>query len=378
MIDEILKEISEEIINLRRFFHKNPEMAFEEFTTSKKIAEYLKSIGIEVWQNVAKTGVVGLIRGNGEGKTILLRADMDALPLQEEASHNYCSQTKGIMHACGHDVHISTLLGAATVLQRLKHTFNGNVKLIFQPAEEATGGAEPMIKQGVLENPKVDCAFAFHIWDSIKAGQVMVKYGSVMASPDHFNIYIKGRGGHGAIPAPCINPISVGAQIVDALHKIKTEKQSVVTICSFQGGNSGNIIPDTAILKGTARTLDPQTRKMVYELICKACNDIAKSAGAKCEIDYRFLYPPCINDDKTVDLFVESAKKIIGSDNILFQQEPDMIGEDFAYFAEKVPACFVKLGGATAPLHTSKFDVDEKSIIIGAKLMSAFAIDYLK
>ena len=377
MIDKILKEIESELIQIRRTLHKNPELAFKEYKTSELIANYLMKCGIEIQTNVAKTGVVGLIRGNGEGKTLLLRADMDALPLDEVNSHSFVSQNIGVMHACGHDVHTTTLLGVANVLSRLKGTFSGNIKLVFQPAEEGQGGALPMIEEGILKNPTVNAAFAYHIWDAIPTGSVMVKKGCIMASPDHFDIKIIGKGGHGAIPELCINPVEIASQIVSALHKIRTDKPSVISICSFNGGTSGNIIPDEVILKGTARTIDKVTRQNVYELIKKTTEEIALENGGRVEIDYRFLYPPCINNDDMLDLFINTATKVIGKDNIIMQEKPDMIGEDFAYFAENVPSCFVKLGGAKSPLHTSNFDVDEECIKIGASLMCKFAIDYL-
>ena len=377
MINKILNEIESELIEIRRTIHKNPELAFKEYKTSELIANYLRKCGIEVQTNIAKTGVVGLIRGNGEGKTLLLRADMDALPLDEQGTHSFVSQNSGIMHACGHDVHITTLLGAATVLSRLKGTFKGNIKLVFQPAEEGEGGALPMIDEGVLENPTVNAAFAYHIWDSIPTGSVMVKKGCIMAAPDHFHIKVIGKGGHGAIPQLCINPVEIGSQIVSALHKIKTDEPSVITICSFNGGNSENVIPDEVVLKGTARTIDEATRQNVYELIKDTAEKIALANGGRAELDYRFLYPPCINNDEMIDLFITTATEVIGKDKIVIQEKPDMVGEDFAYFAKNVPSCFVKLGGAKSPLHTSNFDVDENSIKIGASIMCKFAIDYL-
>jgi len=199
-----------------------------------------------------------------------------------------------------------------------------------------------------------------------------------MAAPDHFHIKVIGKGGHGATPALCINPIEIGSQIVNALHKIKTKEPSVITICSINGGNSENVIPDEIILKGTARTIDKATRQKVYDLIKTTADEIAIANGGICEINYRFLYPPCINNEDMINLFIKSASNVLGMDKIITQEKPDMVGEDFAYFAENVPSCFVKLGGAKSPLHTSSFDVDESCIKIGASLMCNFAIDYLK
>ncbi len=369
--------MKDKIIAIRREIHRHPEMAFEEYNTAKIIAEYLKELGLEPKCGIAKTGITADICGKEDGKTILLRADMDALPVTEQTGLEFSSETPGIMHACGHDIHISTLLACATTLVKQKDKLNGRVRLLFQPAEEATGGAEPMINEGVMENPEVNAAFAFHISNEVPLGSVLIREGGSMASPDHFYITIKGKGGHGARPELCINPIDAGSYLVCRLKEIKCDQRFVVSICSFVSGASTNIIPDTATLMGTARSLDPITRQYIYEEIKKAIKDTEEKFSAEIELDYHFLYPPLVNDVELTREFAKTAKRVLGDNNVVMQNEPDMIGEDFAYFAEKVPACMAKLGGANKPLHSSDFIVDEDAIFIGAELMAEFVKDYL-
>jgi len=352
-------------------------MAFEEFNTAKIIAKYLKELGLEPKCGIAKTGIIADICGKADGKTILLRADMDALPITEQTGLDFASETPGIMHACGHDIHISTLLACATILSKQKDSLNGRVRLLFQPAEEATGGAEPMIKEGVMENPQVNAAFAFHVTNEVPLGSVLIKEGGSMASPDHFFITINGKGGHGARPELCINPIDAGSFLVCRLKTIKCDNRFIISIGSFVSGTMENIIPDTAMLKGTARSLDPVTRQYIYEEIKKAIKDTEEKFDVKIDLDYHFLYPPLVNDIDFTRKFIKTAKRVLGEENVVMQKEADMIGEDFAYFAEKVPACMVKLGGANKPLHSSDFTVDENTIFIGAELMAEFVKDYL-
>lgn len=373
---ERIQEIKDELIQIRRKIHTNPELGFEEYKTSALIADYLISLGIEVQTNVAKTGVVGIIRGKSDGKTLLIRADIDALPMNEENTFEYASKNKGRMHACGHDVHTAVLLGVAKVLNEIKNSFSGNIKLVFQPAEEAEGGALPMIEEGVMENPSVDGAVAYHVWN-YPSGTIGIKPGSITASPDHFNITVTGKGGHGATPEVCINPLEIASRITARLNNIKLDTPGLVTICSIIGGTGENIIPDTALLRGTARALEPQTRKKLYNMIVDISNEEAKKLGGTADIDYRFLYPPGINDEKMVSLFEKAAQEVIGGENIIHMEKPDMTGDDFAYFAERVPSCYVKLGGATSALHTSNFDFDEECISTGVEIMCNFALKFL-
>ena len=377
MKNEISENIKNEIINIRREIHRHPELSGEEYKTSKICADFLRKLGIEVTECIAKTGVMGVLRGNREGKTILLRADMDALPMKEETKHSFASENEGVMHACGHDIHVATLLLAAYILKNNKDKLNGNVKFIFQPDEEVDGGALPMIEEGVLKNPDVNAAIAYHIWDKNPLGTVLIKKGGTMASPDYFFIHIHGKGGHGAKPETCVNPISIAAEMITKLHGITTKGESVISICAANGGNFENTIPDETVLKGTARSADKETRMEMYEKICEIVESVPKKYGGTAELDYHFLYPPCVNDEKMMDIFKETAERVLGKENVLIQEKGDMTGDDFSYFAERVPSCYVKLGGAKRPLHTSDFDVDEDAIFIGADLMAEFVIDYL-
>ena len=370
-----IENIAGEIIALRRQLHSAPELGFNEVRTGEIIAGCLEKLGISVQTGVAKTGVVGLLRGQTTGKTLLIRADMDALPIQERSQHDYASQNPGVMHACGHDVHMAMALGVAKVLSANKHALKGNVKFVFQPAEEAIGGALPMIEQGVMENPKVDGAVALHVWD-LPLGTVGVKTGSVTAATDFFDITITGKGGHGAKPELCINPITAATQLVGKINQIEAPQCFVATVCSIKGGEGDNTVPDTCRVKGTVRTLDMETRQLVHERITGLAKAVADEIGAAASIDYRFLYPPTINHEGMTQMFEQSARQVLGLDSVIFQEKVDMTGEDFAYFAQLVPACYIRLGGAGAPLHTDKFDVDEACIPLGIELMCDFVLRF--
>ncbi|MDR0406057.1 MAG: amidohydrolase [Clostridiales bacterium] len=373
---QYIENLAPELIQLRRTLHQYPELGFQEFQTAKLIEERLERLGVEDIRRVAGTGVTGIVRGSCEGKTLLLRADIDALPLTETTGADYASRNAGTAHACGHDVHTAILLGVADTLLRYRAQFRGNVKLVFQPAEEALGGALPMIEQGVMEAPAPDAAAAYHVWD-LPVGTVGIRAGGVTASPDHFRITLTGKGGHGAAPETCVNPIEIGARVATRLNNLKLDTPSVVSICSFLGGTGENIIPETCLLKGTARALDGDTRRRLYEVITATAEEVAASLGGTAVVDYRFLYPPCINDSGMVERFVSAANAVIGQENVIYQKKPDMTGDDFAYFAERVPSCYVKLGGAKTPLHAPNFDVDEACIKTGVAVMCRFALDFL-
>lgn len=352
------------MINLRETIHMYPEDGFSEFTTSKIIIEELEKLGIKVQKNVAKTGVVGLIEGKYPGKTVLLRADMDALKIQEQADVEYKSKIDGMMHACGHDGHVAGLLGAAMILNELKDNLHGNVKLVFQPAEERDGGALPMIEEGVLENPKVDAAFAAHLWGYLNEGEVHLKEGPMMASPDIFNIKVIGKGGHGAVPQESIDPV-------------------VITCGRIQGGDCHNVIPNEVELEGTIRTFNEETRNWVPKVMEDLIRGITTSQGAAYEFKYEPKYPALINDKYMTSFAKESLKKVVGEENVFDLKEPNMGGEDFAYFAQKVPSAFIFVGIAnnkSEPFihHNPYFKWDSKNVGILAQSLSQIAIDYLK
>ena len=376
------------MINLRETIHMYPEDGFSEFTTSKIIIEELEKLGIKVQKNVAKTGVVGLIEGKYPGKTVLLRADMDALKIQEQADVEYKSKIDGMMHACGHDGHVAGLLGAAMILNELKDNLHGNVKLVFQPAEERDGGALPMIEEGVLENPKVDAAFAAHLWGYLNEGEVHLKEGPMMASPDIFNINVIGKGGHGAVPQESIDPIVITCQIVNSLQTIVSRKINpldpvVITCGRIQGGDCHNVIPNEVELEGTIRTFNEETRNWVPKVMEDLIRGITTSQGAAYEFKYEPKYPALINDKYMTSFAKESLKKVDGEENVFDLKEPNMGGEDFAYFAQKVPSAFIFVGIAnnkSEPVihHNPYFKWDSKNVGILAQSLSQIAIDYLK
>ena len=376
------------MINLRETIHMYPEDGFSEFTTSKIIIEELEKLGIKVQKNVAKTGVVGLIEGKYPGKTVLLRADMDALKIQEQADVEYKSKIDGMMHACGHDGHVAGLLGAAMILNELKDNLHGNVKLVFQPAEERDGGALPMIEEGVLENPKVDAAFAAHLWGYLNEGEVHLKEGTMMASPDIFNIKVIGKGGHGAVPQEAIDPIVITCQIVNSLQTIVSRKINpldpvVITCGRIQGGDCHNVIPNEVELEGTIRTFNEETRNWVPKVMEDLIRGITTSQGAAYEFKYEPKYPALINDKYMTSFAKESLKKVVGEENVFDLKEPNMGGEDFAYFAQKVPSAFIFVGIAnnkSEPVihHNPYFKWDSKNVGILAQSLSQIAIDYLK
>ena len=376
------------MINLRETIHMYPEDGFSEFTTSKIIIEELEKLGIKVQKNVAKTGVVGLIEGKYPGKTVLLRADMDALKIQEQADVEYKSKIDGMMHACGHDGHVAGLLGAAMILNELKDNLHGNVKLVFQPAEERDGGALPMIEEGVLENPKLDAAFAAHLWGYLNEGEVHLKEGPMMASPDIFNIKVIGKGGHGAVPQESIDPIVITCQIVNSLQTIVSRKINpldpvVITCGRIQGGDCHNVIPNEVELEGTIRTFNEETRNWVPKVMEDLIRGITTSQGAAYEFKYEPKYPALINDKYMTSFAKESLKKVVGEENVFDLKEPNMGGEDFAYFAQKVPSAFIFVGIAnnkSEPVihHNPYFKWDSKNVGILAQSLSQIAIDYLK
>lgn len=382
MIKAMAENLKNELISIRRQLHKTPETDFEEIKTAEFIRRKLTEFGIE-YTISARTGTVAVIHGINSGKTVLLRADIDGLPIKDESDFQIKSERDGYMHACGHDIHSACLLGAAKILNELRNNLNGNVKLIFQPAEEGMGGALPMIEEGVLENPHVDAAFALHVEPLEETGKIQIKDGSIMASPDDFEIIIRGVGGHGAYPEKCINPLSVGAEILEKYHKLSDEYNlpCVVTICSFNGGTCRNAIPDTAVITGTARSLDAKTRTQLIKLLEEIAVQTAKKMGAEIDFNFNVLFPPVINNIEMNNIIRKSAEKLgIG---ITILEKPSMAGDDFSYFCERVPGAYFKLGvgnrkqGAIYPIHSPKFKADEAALSIGSAVMAQIAVEYL-
>lgn len=383
------EELLDKLVKTRRELHMIPELAFCEYKTSDYICKRLDEIGVPYKRGVAKTGVVALIEGKNAKKTLLLRADIDALPIQEDKSREYASTHDGVMHACGHDAHAAILLGVAEVLYRLRDELYCNVKLVFQPAEEGEGGAEPMIDEGVMENPTVDAALGLHVMTDVETKSVRVKGGPVMACPDEFKLKVIGKGGHGATPKECINPIAVAASIITEFNKLAdaykdAQPPVVISVCTVEGGSFYNIIPQEVTIGGTTRMYDYSVREQLpkrMEEIAKRCTD---EFGAKCEFQYIKSYPPLINNGGMANEFADVCAELFGEDKVVRGGPSFMGGDDFAYFAERVPAVYFNLGtgnakkGITMPLHSPDFDIDEDCLLTGVLAMCQYALKYGK
>lgn len=367
------------LVEVRRDFHAYPEFGMEEFRTKDKICEYLDEMGIPYQAGIANTGVVGLIQGEQDGKTVALRADMDALPILEKNDIPYKSTVDGKMHACGHDAHMTVLLGAAKLLQENKHLLKGNVKLLFQPAEETVGGAEPMIKEGALENPKVDAVFGLHVDPAIPVGKIGVKYGQMNASSDTITITVKGKNAHGAYAYMGKDAIVIAAGVISALQTIVSRsvdarESAVISIGTIHGGTQGNIVADEVKLVGTVRTLTPEIRRGVLQKLEETVTYVAKGLGGEAVLSVEPGYTSLINNDEMVDIVKESGEALIGKENVNLLSRPSLGVEDFAFFAKAVPGAFFRLGvrndekGIVHDVHTPFFNIDEKSLKIGVAM----------
>lgn len=378
LINKEANNLQEKLIKWRRLIHKNPELGFKEKETSNFIAAKLEEFGIE-YERTCDTGIVGLIRGDKKGKTLAIRADIDGLAITEKNDVDYKSQNEGVMHACGHDGHTAILLGTAKVLSEMKKDIKGNVKLIFQPAEEGPGGAKPMIEEGVLENPKVDYVIGLHINPDIKSGKVGIKKGRMLAAPDYFKIKVKGKGSHGARPEDGVDPITIGSQIVIALQQIKGReigafKPLVISCGSFHSGDAFNAIPEEAVIKGTVRSFDNELRRKIKRRIHEIIENITNAYKADYDYEYTFEYPPGYNDPKLTSVMGEVIKEKLGENNFYEIPKPSMGGDDFAYFSQKVPGTYMRLGtknkekGIVNTLHSPYFNLDEDILKQGVKL----------
>ena len=385
MLQEEIKRLARlyapEFIEVRHHLHANPELSYEEYETSKFVQQKLKQIGIP-FEIKATTGVVGLIQGKNPGKKIIaLRADMDALPITEENDVPYKSKKQGLMHACGHDVHTTCLLGAAKILYELKDKWEGTIKLIFQPGEEKNpGGASLMIKDGVLENPKPAAIFGLHVHPGLQIGKTSFREGKVMASADELYITVKGKGGHAASPHLCIDPILIASYLIIGLQQVVSRNNNphnptVLSITSFQGGNTTNVIPNEIKLKGTFRAMDEEWRYKAHALITKISADIVHGMGGEIDLVIDVGYPSVYNNEKLNALAKQKAGEYIGNDNVE-ETEKRMGAEDFGYYSQQIPGCFYRLGvmniekGITSGVHTPTFNIDENAIEIGAGMMA--------
>lgn len=386
-IDEILPGVVAD----RRHLHEHPELAFQEYETARFVAERLESLGVEdIRTGVGGTGITGLIKGNkGSGKVALLRADMDALPILEENDVEYRSQNAGVMHACGHDAHTAMLLGAARILMGRKDEFAGTVKLLFQPAEEVPpGGAIAMIRDGALENPRVDGVFGLHVSSDIEAGKVAVHQpGPGSAASDRFLIKVQGRGGHAARPQVAVDTVVIAAQIVVAIQtlvsrEIDPTKSAVVSTTAVKAGDAFNVLPDTAELRGTIRTLDPETRELMAKRIVELVEGIAVANRATADVEFIRGYPGIVNDAVATEVVRQAALDVVGEDNLI-EAKLGLGGEDFAYFSLERPGCFFRVGtrneerGIVWGHHHPRFDVEEEGFAAGIGTTVQTAIGFL-
>jgi len=392
-IDQAAEALRPKLIEQRRDFHRHPELSNREERTSRVIAERLRALGLdEVRTNVGKYGVVALLKGAHPGPVVAVRADMDALPILETLDVPYRSENRGVKHACGHDVHMTVELGVAEILSRMRDRIHGTIKFIFQPAEEGAppgeeGGAEFMIKEGALENPRPAAIFGLHVMPNIEVGQIGYNSGPTMASSDRFAIKIRGRKVHGAYPHDGIDTIVVAAEAVTALQtirsrRINTMEPLVITIGSIHGGNRFNIIADEVVLEGTMRTLSEEVRSTAIEMMKKTLAGITSAYGASYEIEFGHNNPVTWNDPALVEAALPTIRRVVGEKNVI-SPRPQMGAEDFSRFQQVIPGFFYFLGvgnkarGITGMIHTPEFDVDEESLVIGVRVMANVLLDYL-
>lgn len=386
-----IDELVPGMVAMRRDLHEHPELAFEEVRTSSIVAQRLQAMGLEVQTGIAKTGVVGLLRGGASktgAKTIAIRADMDALPVHELNEIDYRSTIDGKMHACGHDGHTSILLAVADILHKRRSELTGNVKFVFQPAEERIGGAEPMIKEGTMQG--VDGIIGLHLISDYPLGRVGVRVGSVFASADRFILTVKGKGGHAAMPETTVDPIVISAYIVTALQTLISRETSpfspaVITIGIIQAGTAFNIIPERAEMHGTMRAFSAKHRSTLVRRISEIANGIATAMGGSCEINVIDGCPPCVNDSKMTEIVHNAAVASVGEKAVDDGEEVMTTGsDDMACFLQAVPGCYFIVGakneekGANYPHHHPRFNIDEDALPIGVEVLSRAAIDFLK
>lgn len=387
-VKALINSYLDKIVSYRRHIHENPELSHEETQTAAFIAETLKSMGLEPKMGVGGNGVVALINGAKPGKCVALRADFDALPIQEVTGLPFASKNDGVSHSCGHDMHTAMLLGAAHVLNDLKDEFAGCVKLVFQPAEEdvLNCGAAPMIADGVLENPKVDAMIGQHVWPQYPVGSAAIRNGAMMASSDRFHITVNGKSSHGSAPEDGVDAIVIAANVINALQTIVSRKVSprdaaVVTVGTIHGGNRYNVIANQVKLEGTCRNLNPAVRNKMPERITQIACGVAEAMGGSCEVEYFKGYSPTVNDPKMFEMAYGVMQEVVG-DKAVVPEMSALGGEDFSFYCEKVPCAFFWLGVQTPgkefyPIHNGGFDPDENAIPVGIEIAVKSALKFL-
>jgi len=385
MHELIIKE-HDYVVSMRRYFRMFPEISAQEYETQKKIMAELKAIGLEP-RPAAGTGVIAEINGSKPGKTVAIRADIDALPLQDKIEQPYCSRNAGVCHACGHDGHAAMLLAIARVFTAIKNDFSGTIRLVFQPSEERfPGGACGMIAAGAMDG--VDAVIGAHLWQPLEVGTMGITYGPMMAAPDQFTITIQGSGGHGSMPHQAVDPLYVGAQIVLALktitgNNINANELAVLSLGTFKSGEAFNIIPDAAVLEGTVRSFSQAVREKVFACIDQICSGICTASGASYKLDSLYGSPAVINDPYVAKVVAEAGSIVLGKDQVI-ELSPAMVGEDFSYYQQLVPGSFMFIGignkekGIVYPHHHPKFDMDEQGLAYGVEVMANAAQKLLK
>jgi amidohydrolase len=384
---EEAQELFEYTRELRRDFHRHPELGFQEVRTASIVARELTELGLEVSSGIAETGVVALIEGAQPGPVVLLRFDMDALPIKEETGAEYASQNVGVMHACGHDGHTAVGLTIARLLHAHRQDLKGTVKLVFQPAEEGLGGAPRMVAEGVLENPRPDVTLAMHVWNEKPVGWIGVTPGPAMAAAEKFKLLITGKGGHGAAPHLAVDPVLASAHVITALQSIVARnvaplQTAVISVTTVHGGEAFNVIPPQVEMQGTIRTFEPEVREMVLRRFKEVVEATAASLGCQAQIELEALTPAVINDAKAAALVQRLVPDVLPFADLDVSNRT-MGSEDMAYMMREVPGCFVFVGssnpekGLDAPHHHPRFDIDERALVYGAALLASAAVEYL-
>jgi len=379
--------MKDQLIAWRRDFHRYPELAFQEVRTSGVVAGHLRDLGLEVQSGVGKTGVVGVIRGGRAGRTVMLRADMDALPILEANTADYVSQNPGVMHACGHDAHTAIGMGLARLLTKHRDRLRGTIKFVFQPAEEGGNGALAMIADGALEGPRPEISMGLHVWNELPVGRAEVGAGPIMAAAGIFKIVVQGKGGHGAQPDRTVDALLAGSMIVNALQTIvarnvEPRQTAVVSVGSFHAGNAFNVIADSAELTGTFRSFDDRVQELLVRRIREVSESTAQAMGATARLEITLLAPTTVNDERAADFVREDATSVLGPQNVSAEQFT-MGAEDMSEFLKRVPGCFFFLGsrneakGFSAPHHNPHFDIDEDALPLGVAILARSAARYL-
>ena len=391
MFDRIkgdILDLKEAMIALRRDFHRHPELGMEEKRSAQKADKFMSELGFKVTTGIGKNGVIGLLEGNGPGKTLLLRADMDGLPIQEQNEVHYRSLRDGIMHACGHDGHMAILLTVAKILNSYRENFVGSIKFVFQPGEEGFAGARLMVEDGVLQAPRVDAAIALHLMTPFPIGSVALCTGPMMACMDSFTVTIHGKGGHAAMPEEGADAILLSAHVISALQSLISKEVSPTTplavhVGSIHGGNAFNIVADQVVLKGTVRVHDEKLRKSIPERIERIVSGVTAALRGTHNLDYQFCYPPVVNDPLITELVKSIGAQVVGDGQVL-ETSPIMGSDDMGFFLREVPGCYFFVGAANPekgfdrPHHNAQFDFDEDALVVGAEMMTRVALEYLR